>query len=63
MKVLVQVDSLELLASDLGADGKTTLHRPVLSLSDGSQVEKCICPANTTGLSCQVSFYYISFSK
>lgn len=66
MRVLVQVDVLHLLASDndtvVDGDAEILFNLPVMLGLVSSQVEQCICPANTTGLSCQVCFsltYYL----
>ena len=52
MGMLVQVDLLHVLADE---NAELSLQLPVMKPLNISQVEKCFCPRNTTGLSCQVS--------
>ncbi|XP_028412186.1 laminin subunit alpha-like, partial [Dendronephthya gigantea] len=50
MRMLVQVDLLHVLADE---NQLLSLQLPVMKPLVVSQVEKCVCPQNTTGLSCQ----------
>ena len=63
MSALVQLDSLQLLASGVGADGKLSFDFPVMSPAIEDQVESCSCPYNTTGPSCQVSSLLLNLSN
>lgn len=55
MTALVQVDVLHVFVSE--GDETIDFRPPIMSPVSTSQVEKCICPANTVGLSCQVSYF------
>ena len=56
MTFLVGIDLLHVIGA-VGVDDveSVVFIPPVRSSSSPSKVEECYCPANTTGLSCQVS--------
>ena len=59
MTALVQVDVLHVFVSD--GNENVDFSAPSMSPVSSSQVEKCICPENTAGLSCQVTYFMCQF--